>query len=271
MEFPKAPEKAIYLLDTRGYVVLRNVFPKATIDEANRIIDDHLQGQQVLKFAFFHLDDLFLDLMQNPTVLSIAEHVLGDFFRMDHAFGVQQTRSGQINLHGGRSSGRGVHMWTSQGKRPMCHGQLSCSIALNYQGGDRGGVCCLPGSHYSTWPAEGYQIGTELFGHQIDDAVFDTPQLSPGDVMLFPECLVHGNKPWTSDYARRSLYYMYFPGHTTWRSWPGLQARHWDRARTPLEQRLLRAPAVGNFDDTGTQLGPNEKPGPTLGNRSHPR
>ncbi len=257
MTIPTTPEKATYLLDTRGYVILRGAFSPETIHRANSIISNSLGDEAIpmLKFAYFHLDDLFLDMMQHPMVLSIVQHVVGDYFRMDHAFGVQQTTATQTNIHGGRTSSSGAHLWLSRGKRPICHGQLSCVIALNDQGGDMGGICMLPGSHHSWWPAEGYQIGQELFNNVADPAVFDCPELHAGDVMLFPECIVHGNTPWQGGRPRRSLYYMYFPGHSTWRSWSGQQARHYDRARNDFERRMLRAPSVGNFDDTGTQLG----------------
>lgn len=256
---PSDIARYVYQLDTRGYAVIKDVVPEYQFVQALKLVKKHLKNDVGYKFGFMHLDNLFLDLMQIPIVLKICDWVFNSYFRMDHAFGTMQVKATGHMAHGGAFSGSGMHAWTSRGMRPVCHGQLSCSIPLIAQGRHFGGVAFLPGSHHSLWPGDGKTIAKDLYENTV--SYWDAPLLAPGDVLLFPECVVHGCMPWTGPSPRLSLYYMYTPAHTTWKRW---DEELFKRARTGQEKRLLRAPYVGNFDDRVSFFAGNKYPGQTL-------
>lgn len=256
---PQNIAKIVYQLDTRGYAVLNSVVSESQFVRARELVMTSLGNSKGYKFGFMHLHDLFLDLMQISQVLQVCDWIFNSNFRMDHAFGTYQDKSLPHMSHGGAFSGSGMHAWSSRGDRPTCHGQLSCSIPLVPQGRHLGGLALLPGSHHSNWPYDGKVVAKELYAEALSE--WDSPMLLPGDVLLFPECMVHGCAQWKEHMPRLSLYYMYSPAHTSWKRWDPTLFR---RARTDIERRLLRAPYVGDFNDSVGFFSGNKYPGSTL-------
>lgn len=253
--------KQLYYLDSTGYLVIKKAVPDQQIDKALAIVSHTLGNDRFPKFTFLQLDGVFWDIMTNPHILGVAQEVCTEWFRLDHAFGICQTKGRKaVTPHGGTGASRGCHHWGSEGERPVCHGQLSVSVALTDAGGDLGGISVLPGSHKSCFVKEGREM-TDWFSSEDP---FICPKLEAGDVLIMPENLFHGNKAWTSRSPRLSLYYMYFPTYSTYRLWDEQQKEHAKFARNELERRLYRPPGVAKIDDSKRMLGRNIKPSPTI-------
>jgi hypothetical protein len=258
----KPQVKDVYMLDATGYLVLRGVVPKEQINVALHEVNHRLGIMRYKKFTFFDMGGVFWDIMTNPAILGIVNEVCGEWFRLDHAFGICQSFcSRAVTPHGGTSSSRGCHHWGDVGGKPICHGQLSVSVALNHQGGELGGVAMLPGSHKSVIPMEG---GSLVGNNPMTELPYVSPELWPGDVLVMPENLVHGNRLWQKELPRFALYYMYFPAYSGYRIWDKRQEEHAKLARNELERRIFRPPGVATIDDTNIELGRNCKPESTV-------
>lgn len=73
-----------------------------------------------------------------------------------------------------------------------------------------GGTALVPGSHKSNLaPATGFPAPA-----QFEDVpwIMGTA-LSPGDLLVFPETLIHGAFPWREEWERRCILAKYYPSH----------------------------------------------------------
>lgn len=219
------PTAQRYLLDTTGFVHFKGLHPRDTIgDAASQIVtllDREHRGVPPRKFSFVEDNpELFLSLIAVPQLLTLLAEVLGPYFRLDHAFCLQQPWAGGdgVNLHGGPGSGLGLHMFVNQAGAIYC-GQISVGIPLQDSGGFRGGLTYLPGSHRGEFPLQGGEVLPLLKQAGLTERLL-TPELNMGDVAVFPETLVHGATAVSG--PRRSLYFMFTAGHVCYRGVPFL-------------------------------------------------
>ena len=228
----------IYEFDLNGYIVYRNLISPEDVDRMNRIIDADQAGKEVANgfhFSFLHLAPCFLDLMAHPRTLQIIRVMVGDWLRLDHAYGLQLTQAMDVreNLHGGPRADQGEHQYQwLDGK--MYNGLIVIMYALADVNPGNGGFICVPGSHKANLVHR-----PPLTSHLVV-----TPSLKAGDMLIFTEALVHGTRRWQGDHRRRSLLYKYSPGYSTWADYEGMRKFH-DMAQNDLQRDLLRPPHVG--------------------------
>lgn len=261
MSEPKASNRLVRGLDPRelyefdlcGYVILRGVFAPEVVDAMNACIDRNQADEIRFKFPFLQMDPMFWDVMTNDRILGVCRDVIGDQFRMDHAFGVQQFQGdeelGKENLHAGPWGNQGAYYYGWHGGRPRC-GMISVGVVLEPINTGDGGVILVPGSHKHNQPFVGQQVYHELLGRDLDAWWIHNPTLNKGDVFIFSEAVIHGTRRWIpTERRRRILYFKFTPAHMAWRD-PAEQAPLASMARNDLERALVSGPQVGRFNET---------------------
>ncbi|MBI4551658.1 MAG: phytanoyl-CoA dioxygenase family protein [Candidatus Latescibacteria bacterium] len=235
-------EAEIYEFDLNGYIVYRDILSGDDVGHMNQAIDASPAGEEPSKFgfSFLDLDPCFLELMAHPRTLRIMRAIIGDWLRLDHAYGLQMTREtmtkgteARPNLHGGPRADHGEHEYQWVHGR-MHNGLIVVMYALEDVNPGDGGFICVPGSHKANID----------YCPPVDSHLVVNPSLRAGDMLIFTEALVHGTRPWMSDRRRRSLLYKYSPGHSTWADAESL-APYRALATTDLQRDLLRPPCVG--------------------------
>ena len=169
-------------------------------------------------------------------------------------------------LHGGFGSRPGSFYFSQHGK--ITTGQLTVAIILKDQPQGEGGLSFIPGSHKQST----YISGKDLFQNLLNENPFSQcvvcPKLVAGDLVIFPETLVHGGLDWYGNAEgekdlRRNIYYSYFPSWMCWRPYDEIK-KYLSLAQTDLQKKLLLPPAIASLDDTGQYLRDNFWKGPTL-------
>jgi len=230
-------EAEIFEFDLNGYIMYRNVLSREQVDRMNGILDEHLT-EESFNFRFLDLDPVFMEVMALPRTLNVLRTMIGDWMRLDHAYGLQMDTLSEErgdtrpNLHGGPLEDNGEHhyQWFN-GK--MYNGLTVVMYALKDVNPGDGGFICVPGSHKTNMD----------FKPAVDSHIVVNPAFKAGDMLIFTEALVHGTNTWTSSSNRRSLLYKYSPGHSTWaipENWEKLRAL----AANDLQRDLLRAPSI---------------------------
>ena len=234
----------LYEFDLNGIIIYRDLIPEDDVKRMNEIIDRHqadIQKENDASFSFLDLDPCFMDLMAHPRTLHIIRHMIGDWLRLDHTYGLQMTKStvdeGKMrpNLHGGPRTDHGEHQYQwLEGQ--MHNGLIVIMYALEDVNPGDGGFICVPGSHKAN-------MGVR-YKPPVDSPLVINPSLRAGDMLIFTEALVHGTDIWRSDNRRRSLLYKYSPGHSTWAEASNLE-KYLPLAQDDLQRDLLRPPSVG--------------------------
>lgn len=227
----------IYEFDLNGIIIYRNMLPLDIVRKMNEVLDVKLAGSTASGFSFLDADPIFMDVLVWPRTINILRTMIGDWFRLDHTYGLQMTRETtdmRDNLHGGPRTDQGEHCYQwHQGK--MYNGLVVVMYALKDVNPGDGGLIAVPGSHKANHP----------FRPEHDSHLVINPSLKAGDMLIFTEALVHGTRSWKSPNGRRSLLYKYSPGYSTW-----AEADACDQfqplAKTELQKALLRRPSVGN-------------------------
>jgi hypothetical protein len=225
----------IYEFDLNGVIVYRDLLSSEQVAGMNRILDEQMGGEFPNHFSFIDRDPCFMELMAHPRTLDIIRTMIGDWLRLDHAYGLQMIRRMEIheNLHGGPRQDQGEHQYQwVQGK--MYNGLIVVMYALEDVNAGDGGFVCVPGSHKAH---AAYR--PDVYSHLVVN-----PALKAGDMLVFTEALVHGTRKWTSEQRRRSLLYKYSPGYSAWGDPERMRALE-PRAVNDLQRALLRPPGVG--------------------------
>lgn len=251
---------ALYLFDCTGVAIIRNVLSPDIVEQAKKSLATHQEKRW--KFPILDVNEIFWDIMTNAKMLAMVEQICGEYFRLDHAFGVT-SEDVVINLHGGPNCSLGSCF--SQVDNSVLVSQLSCGFALTPQSSTTKGMCYIPGSHKALDGRDGSTIRKELLHGDLNHESVIVPTLNPGDLIMFPESLIHGDNGWKpKDYHRLTIYYKFCPGFISWRN-PNEQERYRPLARTELEKRLLEPPWSGSFsDDKGALDRSNKRRGKTI-------
>ncbi|MXY48552.1 MAG: hypothetical protein F4Y38_04530 [Gemmatimonadetes bacterium] len=204
----------------------------------NGILNEHIPNE-THQFQFITLDPVFMELMAHPGTLRIIRTMIGEWMRLDHAYGIQMDRltveRGHVkpNLHGGPRHDHGEHQYQwFDGK--MYNGLIVVMYALEDINPGDGGLICVPGSHKSNF----------RYRPPVDSHLVANPSFMAGDMLIFTEALVHGTTTWTSDQRRRALLYKFSPGYSAWVSSDGLNDVR-AIAANDVQRDLLRPPSVG--------------------------
>jgi len=202
-----------YAFDVQGYLVRRRALNDRDIASLRRAVDNLRvpppgAGVMSQRFKhFLHTDGVFVSLLDHPSVLPVLVELCGTGVRLDHAYGLvmDQGQSG-LGLHGGGTPFDPAQFYVVNGGAISC-GLVAVQWALVDQPAGSGGFCCIPGSHKASFalPAE----------RDLAPLAREVP-LAAGDVMLFTEALTHGTLPWRAAWQRRSLFYKYSPGSSSW-------------------------------------------------------
>jgi hypothetical protein len=233
-----------YFFDVNGYLVIDGVLPREEARRLNDVITarrlpppgDSLASQR-FDAGFLLWDQGFRDFLDHPLVLPRLRDLLGDFLRVDHAYGiVMAPGSSGLGLHGGGTPWDPSQYYVHRGGR-MYNGLTTVTWSLVDSDSGSGGFGCIPGSHRA---AEPLPDGVPA------DWVREIP-LAAGSVLIFTEALTHCTLPWEASGERRSVLFKYAPGHLAW-------GQHTDppprlrRVLTDAQRRLFQPPAVAPHD-----------------------
>jgi ectoine hydroxylase-related dioxygenase (phytanoyl-CoA dioxygenase family) len=229
-----------YAFDVQGYLVRRGVLGADQVAALQRAVD-HLRlprpgdGIMTQRFkGFLHTDPSFVALLDHPAVLPVVGELCGPGVRLDHAYGLvmDQGQSG-LGLHGGATPFDPAQFYVVNSGAISC-GLVAVQWALVDQPAGFGGFCCIPGSHKAAFPLPP--------GADLSSLVVEVP-LAAGDVVLFTEALTHGTLPWRGGRQRRSLFYKYSPGSSSWGRDEVYDASLWPRL-TARQRLLFEGPYV---------------------------
>ena len=228
----------IYEFDLNGYIIYRDLLTPEQVRSMNRILDDAMAGEFPWHFSFIDRDPCFMELMAHPRTLAIMRTMIGDWLRLDHAYGLQMTRDTEVheNLHGGPRQDQGEHQYQWVRGR-MYNGLIVVMYALEDVHPGDGGFVCVPGSHKAN-----VRHHPDVHSHLVVN-----PAPRAGDMLIFTEALVHGTRCWQSESRRRSLLYKYSPGYSAWGNADRMKALE-PLAMNDLQRALLRPPYVGRRD-----------------------
>ena len=235
-----------YILDSVGCTVVRNAISADLTQKANAAIVSRFGETLPHRFPILDLGAVFWDIMALPAIRDICRTLCGDRYRLDHAVGLS-SNSSKPNLHGGPLSSQSTCFITGVGERVL-YSQLTIGVTLRGQLKDDGGFCFIPGSHKSRYDADGHKLMAEVFD-TMAEATY-TPDLFEGDVVVFSESLVHGDRGLKIGASeRRVLYYKFAPGFIAWRDPAQQLNRYGTYPRNDEERRLIAPPWSGRFDD----------------------
>jgi glycosyltransferase involved in cell wall biosynthesis len=265
LEYPSALPRPIeqieYELDLQGFVILPGILPPWVVEALNLLIDEQQGDTAPHKFSVLETDPVFMDLIENPLILPLLRRWLGEWFRLDHVYGLQDIPRAEPPaparplLHAGPYQNQGAfqYHWHNGAAKS---GLLVFSYVLTDIHPGDGGLNVIPGSHKQNLPADAGSI-TRYMDGTCHDPLFQQPAMKAGDVFLFTEALVHGTAPWMpTDRRRRMLYYKYTPGYMCWRKYEEI-AKYLPLARTDLQRALLRPPYVAGYDESNGVMGQN--------------
>ena len=226
----------IYEFDINGLIVYRNMIPPEFVAKLNEAIDKRLVGHTGWTYDFITHDPIFMELMSWPKTMEIMREMIGEWFRLDHAYGIQMTQKTSDvgdNLHGGPRTDQGEHCYQwHQGK--MYNGLVVVAYALEDVNPGDGGFIGVPGSH---------KANCKWFP-PVNSHLVVNPTLKAGDMLIFTEALIHGTRQWKSPNKRRSLLYKYSPGYSTWGA-ADIAEKLLPLATTEFQKAMLRPPYVG--------------------------
>jgi ectoine hydroxylase-related dioxygenase (phytanoyl-CoA dioxygenase family) len=212
-----------YMFDVQGYIVIKDVLDAQTVE---------LMRQDMAKAGIAHAEDqpgatrfgdflkwgkAWRDLIDQPRIFPFLMELLGDKFRLDHAYGMAMRVTGKPPVEGGEMHHE-ADMYTYgcyylNNGRQMHNGLIVVSYALTDIQENAGGFICIPGSHKASVP-----MPREFHSMKGNPMFKQIPQKA-GDVLIFTESLVHGTMPWTSTTGeRRSVLLKYCPGYMQWSS-----------------------------------------------------
>ncbi|MBV8303096.1 MAG: phytanoyl-CoA dioxygenase family protein [Acidimicrobiia bacterium] len=229
-----------YFFDLNGYLVLDGVLPRRDVEHLDAMVDAQRMlppgpsiESQRFGDEFLRWDAGFRDLLDHPAVLPLLRDLLGDYLRLDHAYGIRMApHSSGLGLHGGGTPFDPSQYYLHRGGR-MYNGLTTVTWPLVDSAPGEGGFGCIPGSHKAAEP-----LPPEIPA----DWVREIP-LAAGSVLVFTEALTHCTIPWTATHERKAVLFKYSPGHLAWGVWKEPSRALW-RSLTGQQRRLFQPPSV---------------------------
>jgi len=257
-------DKLDFEFDLNGYCCISNALPADKVERMNELITNSNLVNNIPKFLFLELDDIFYDLIFNPVALQLADRWIDKHFRFDHCFGTHYAPNGapsKANFHGGPYQNQCYFQYSWYNNKPKCSSILF-SYALQDQSGKDGGIVFLPGSHKLNYPVANH-ISDILRKHYNSLAPFNQlptlhcPSFKKGDLLVFSEATVHGTSQWTSTTDwRRHINYKYCYGNMGWLPSEN-QLNFWLRKKainSPLQQAVLDMPYSSKLSGNVTEF-----------------
>jgi len=229
-----------YFFDLNGYLVLDGVLPRRDVEHLDAMVEAQrlmppgpsIQSQR-FGDEFLRWDQGFRDLLDHPAVLPLLRDLVGDYLRLDHAYGIRMApHSSGLGLHGGGTPFDPSQYYLHRGGR-VYNGLTTVTWPLVGSGPGEGGFGCIPGSHKATEP-----LPPEIPGAWVHEV-----PLAAGSVLIFTEALTHCTIPWTAPHERRAVLFKYAPGPLAWNQWKEPHRALW-RSLSHQQRRLFQPPAV---------------------------
>ena len=237
-------EQERYFFDLRGYLAVENALSPEQVTALNGLVDQMLAAEmgpdiRTKRFNPLGWGKPFFELLANPRTTPYLTEMLGEDFRLDHAYAdVIRAGLGPIGatLHGGATPFDPSEYYLFRGGQ-MYNGLSVVAYNLKDVGECDGGFGCIPGSHKSNYPAPKDWLNLENPAPCVQAVTGRA-----GSAILFTEALTHGTLPWRGADERRTLFLKYSPKHLAW-------ARRYVTGEgqpelTEEERRILRAPGV---------------------------
>jgi hypothetical protein len=225
-------------LDAYGFVLLEGVLSpeevarmkaalyrmKADPDLGAKRVYTHRHGDHYTLFGHLvEYDPALLEYAVHPKLVPLVEELVGGAVRLEESEAIINRRDPNADLAAlrqRRTNPTGFHTgtratWGCYTERDRFHCIFVKTLAyLTDVGPDDGGTCVIPGSHKMTWPQAEMIEAT-----MADERLIHQVEAKAGDVLLFPESLIHSTTAIRSDRERVILVSGYTP--TMLREWPG--------------------------------------------------
>ncbi len=231
-----------FQLDALGYVVLRGVLSsdevsamkealyrmKSEPDLGKHRIYTHKRGEHFQLFGnLVEYDPALLGYAAHARLVPLVEELVGGAVRLEETEAIINRRRPDIDVEEARrhrSVPTGFHTGTRHGwgtyfEQDRFHCIFVKTLAyLTDVGEEDGGTAVIPGSHKMSW---GQQEMIEAA--QEDESLIHQVTAQAGDVLLFPESLIHSTTEILSEKERVILVSGYTP--TMLRPWMGNEVR----------------------------------------------
>lgn len=221
--------------DAHGYVLLRGVLTHDEVEAiklalyrlrsesdpaAKRVYTERAGGHFFKCGNLVGYDPALLAFAAHPKLTAYVEEVVGGKIRLEESEAIINRRDPTAELPVSGSVPLGFHTGADVGWGTFEQdGRFHCLFVktlayLTDVGPDDGGTAVIPGSHRMGWSQE-----------EMISAAYDDPSLivqveaSAGDVLLFPETLIHSTTAIRSERERVIVVSGYTP--TILRAWPG--------------------------------------------------
>lgn len=238
-------EEQAYIFATTGMLVVRDFYSLETVERMLKSVDfSNSKGLYIDKDP-----QLFMEFMSHPWIVDCCSRLIGPWFRFDHELAVVQTKETPPYLHGGQFGSQGTCTHHPIGKYSW-NGQLTVGLSLTGQDEETGGFSYIPGSQNCDVGGQ-FAMQHSFWKNLLNDPeVVRTPNLRPGDLYVFSEALIHGQKQWECLTPRTTLYIKYVPGYMVWQDYE-ITKRYLRYASTPTQNALLTRPYTreGDFDN----------------------
>jgi phytanoyl-CoA dioxygenase PhyH len=245
-----------YRFDAHGYVLLKGVLTPEEVEALKAALyrmaaDPDLEAKRVYTrrrgehhTLFGHLveyDPAFLSYAVHPGLVPLVEEVVGGAVRLEESEAIINRRDPHADpetLFRRRTNPTGFHTgarptWGCYYERDRFHCLFVKALAyLTDVGPDDGGTTLIPGSHRTTWPQREMIAAVEE-----DESLVHQVEAQAGDVLLFPESLIHSSTAIRSDRERLIVVSGYTPPML--REWMGNEISPEFVAGLPEEIRPL--------------------------------
>lgn len=226
-----------FQLDALGYILLKGVLSPDEIASTKAALyrmkaDPNLEGQRIYTnthgshyIQFGHLveyDPALLAYAVHPRLIPCVEELVGGAVRLEESEAIINRRNPDAeppDLMQRRSIPTGFHTGTRHGWGTYSeNNQFHCIFVktlafLTDVGPDDGGTAIIPGSHKMQWKQQ-----EMIEAAKQDESLITQIVADAGDVLLFPESLIHSTTEIRSDKERVIIVSGYTP--TMLREWP---------------------------------------------------
>lgn len=272
--------KESYFFDCLGLFHKRNVFTAEQVGAANQVVDEcqanlkYVRGNlinEIIKyFGIWESHPIFLELANHPAILELCRDSYGGSasFRLDHAFIIDSKPTDKLQglLHGCSFSKNTTHYYLTQGQQNLNQvcwtrvGQLSVAIVLKPQSAKTGGFCFIPGSHKTSYFVSGQELHKHIFKKpslDVNEEHLVVPDLNPGDLIAFPESLIHGQTTMAgAKESRRFIYNMFCPLGIRFMDWSAQYQRIREHTKDEKKLKIIRELPVNQMHLDPYYIGP---------------
>ena len=227
-----------FQFDSLGYVLLKGALTANEVELCKAALyrmkhDPEVESKGVYRRAktqhhvlmgnLVAYDSALLGYATHPNLILLVEDVVGGSVRLEESEAIINSRNPDESddlPRGKRVHPTGFHRgatatWGCYYEQERFHCVFVKTLAyLTDVGPDDGGTAVIPGSHRMNWPKE------DMIAASVEnDDLIHQVEASAGDVLLFPESLIHSTTRIKSDRERVILVSGYTPPML--REWPG--------------------------------------------------